>query len=79
MRGQGLNDLPRCEPERRSSHHKGIFFEVPIRLYHIAITLNFIERNLIARSIIEFCCARTFVRGRCLGVVQSAAGLRDRR
>ena len=29
MRGQGLNDLPRCELERRSSHHKGIFFEVP--------------------------------------------------
>ena len=26
MRGQGLNDLPRCELERRSSHHKGIFF-----------------------------------------------------
>jgi hypothetical protein len=34
MRGQGLNDLPRCELERRSSHHKGIFFEVPlIRLF----------------------------------------------
>ena len=30
MKGQGLNDLPRCELERRSSHHKGIFFEVPI-------------------------------------------------
>ena len=30
MRGQGLNDLPRCELERRSSHHKGIFFEVPL-------------------------------------------------
>ena len=29
MRGQGLNDLPRCELEPRSSHHKGIFFEVP--------------------------------------------------
>jgi len=29
MKGQGLNDLPRCELERRSSHHKGIFFEVP--------------------------------------------------
>jgi methionine-R-sulfoxide reductase len=29
MRGQGLNDLPRCELERQSSHHKGIFFEVP--------------------------------------------------
>jgi hypothetical protein len=27
-----LNDLPRCELERRSSHHKGIFFEVPLRL-----------------------------------------------
>ena len=26
MRGQRLNDLPRCELERRSSHHKGIFF-----------------------------------------------------
>jgi hypothetical protein len=24
-----LNDLPRCELEPRSSHHKGIFFEVP--------------------------------------------------
>jgi hypothetical protein len=32
MKGQGLNDLPRCELERRSSHHKGIFFEVPIDL-----------------------------------------------
>jgi hypothetical protein len=30
MKGQGLNDLPRCELERRSSHHKGIFFEVPL-------------------------------------------------
>jgi hypothetical protein len=29
MKGQGLNDLPRRELERRSSHHKGIFFEVP--------------------------------------------------
>jgi hypothetical protein len=29
MRGQELNDLPRCELERQSSHHKGIFFEVP--------------------------------------------------
>jgi hypothetical protein len=29
MKGQGLNDLPHCELERRSSHHKGIFFEVP--------------------------------------------------
>jgi hypothetical protein len=29
MRGQGLNDLPCCDLERRSSHHKGIFFEVP--------------------------------------------------
>jgi molybdate transport system substrate-binding protein len=29
MKGQGLNDLPRCELERRSSHHTGIFFEVP--------------------------------------------------
>jgi hypothetical protein len=27
-----LNDLPHCELERRSSHHKGIFFEVPIRI-----------------------------------------------
>ena len=35
MRGQGLNDLPRCELERRSSHHKGIFFEVPIYLLFI--------------------------------------------
>jgi hypothetical protein len=26
----GLNDLPCCELERRSSHHKGIFFEVPL-------------------------------------------------
>jgi hypothetical protein len=32
MRGQGLNDLPCCDLERRSSHHKGIFFEVPIDL-----------------------------------------------
>jgi hypothetical protein len=31
MRGQRLNDLPCCDPERRSSHHKGIFFEVPYR------------------------------------------------
>jgi hypothetical protein len=31
MKGQGLNDLPRCELERRSSHHKGILFEVPKR------------------------------------------------
>jgi Transposase len=30
MRGQELNDLPRCELERQSSHHKGIFFEVPL-------------------------------------------------
>jgi hypothetical protein len=29
MRGQGLNDLPRCKLERWSSHHKEIFFEVP--------------------------------------------------
>jgi hypothetical protein len=35
MRGQGLNDLPRCELERRSSHHKGIFFEVPYRYLEI--------------------------------------------
>jgi multidrug resistance efflux pump len=28
MRGQGLNDLPYRELERRSSHHRGIFFEV---------------------------------------------------
>jgi hypothetical protein len=33
MKGQGLNDLPRCELERRSSHHKGIFFEVPKGLF----------------------------------------------
>jgi len=26
----GLNDLPCCELERRSSNHKGIFFEVPL-------------------------------------------------
>src|ERR1700730_100018 len=26
----GLNDLPCCELERRSSHHRGIFFEVPL-------------------------------------------------
>jgi hypothetical protein len=32
MKGQGLNDLPRCELERRSSHHKGIFFEVPFSI-----------------------------------------------
>ena len=32
MKGQGLNDLPRCELERRSSHHKGIFFAVPINV-----------------------------------------------
>jgi hypothetical protein len=25
-----MNDLPRCELERRSSQHKGIFFEVPV-------------------------------------------------
>src|ERR1700693_5031017 len=30
MKGQGLNDLPRCELERRSSHHKVIFFELPL-------------------------------------------------
>jgi hypothetical protein len=34
MKGQGLNDLPRCELERRSSHHKGIFFEVPGSFMH---------------------------------------------
>ena len=42
MRGQGLNDLPRCELERRSSHHKGIFFEVPYNknstLYRLPVT-----------------------------------------
>jgi hypothetical protein len=31
MKGQGLNDLPRCELERRSSHYTGIFFEVPYK------------------------------------------------
>jgi hypothetical protein len=38
MKGQALNDLPRCELERRSSHHKGIFFEVPILLYDLLYT-----------------------------------------
>ena len=33
MRGQGLNDLARCELERQSSHHKGIFFEVPFSIF----------------------------------------------
>ena len=42
MKGQGLNDLPRCELERRSSHHKGIFFEVPYR--RIAISLILMAR-----------------------------------
>jgi hypothetical protein len=35
MKGQGLNDLPHCELERRSSHHKGIFFEVPTRRFSL--------------------------------------------
>jgi hypothetical protein len=29
VRRQGLNDPPRRDLERRSSRHKGIFFEVP--------------------------------------------------
>jgi hypothetical protein len=29
MRGPGLNNLPRRDPERRSSNHTWIFFEVP--------------------------------------------------
>jgi len=37
MRGQGLNDLPRCELERQSSHHKEIFFEVPISDFEVVL------------------------------------------
>jgi hypothetical protein len=30
MRAPGLNDLPRRDPERRSSNHTWIFFEAPL-------------------------------------------------
>ena len=32
-----MNDLPRCELERRSSQHKGIFFEVAVICSKVAI------------------------------------------
>jgi pilus assembly protein Flp/PilA len=50
-----LNDLPRCELERRSSHHNGIFFEVPYNLFHRFIEdqsgVTAIEYGLIAALI----------------------------
>jgi hypothetical protein len=48
MKGQGLNDLPRCELERRSSHHKGIFFEVPknsSEIHKDAVGRPFAQKN----------------------------------
>jgi hypothetical protein len=40
MRGQGLNDLPCCDLERRSSHHKGIFFEVLSKIKRARVALD---------------------------------------
>ena len=40
MKGQGLNDLPRCELERRSSHHKGDIFRGALKKQQLKKEIN---------------------------------------
>jgi hypothetical protein len=54
MRGQGLNDLPRCELEPRSSHHKGIFFEVPFKFIIKPCLLTFGRALLATAFLVRF-------------------------